>query len=106
MFWKKGENPPSVWSSILENEGSVQHLDFLDDDEKSVFKTAFVDGTHPKVAQPKRFSLIEAGDWVNIIPLTKAGEVVVIRQFRPGTAKVQIEIPQIDMPPIQFDQPK
>ena len=38
---EKGENTSAVWSTILENEGSVQHLDFLDDDEKSIFKTAF-----------------------------------------------------------------
>ena len=30
-----------TWSSITTNEGSVQHLDFLSDDEKLVFKTAF-----------------------------------------------------------------
>lgn len=30
-----------VWSSIITNGGSVQHLEFLSDDEKSVFKTAF-----------------------------------------------------------------
>jgi ribonucleoside-diphosphate reductase alpha chain len=37
----KGKNTESVWSSILKNEGSVQHLDCLDDHEKDVFKTAF-----------------------------------------------------------------
>jgi ribonucleoside-diphosphate reductase alpha chain len=37
----KGKNTESVWSSILKNEGSVQHLDCLTDDEKSIFKTAF-----------------------------------------------------------------
>jgi len=37
----KGLNTEAVWSSILEHEGSVQHLDGLMDDEKSVFKTAF-----------------------------------------------------------------
>ena len=30
-----------MWSSIFTNEGSVQHLDFLSQDEKDVFKTAF-----------------------------------------------------------------
>ena len=34
-------NTETVWSSILKNEGSVQHLEFLSDDEKAVFKTAF-----------------------------------------------------------------
>jgi ribonucleoside-diphosphate reductase alpha chain len=37
----KGRNTADTWASILENEGSVQHLDFLSDDEKDVFKTAF-----------------------------------------------------------------
>ena len=37
----KGKNTDAVWGSILENEGSVQHLDFLNADEKDVYKTAF-----------------------------------------------------------------
>ncbi|MBN8521709.1 MAG: ribonucleoside-diphosphate reductase subunit alpha [Alphaproteobacteria bacterium] len=37
----KGMNTEDVWSSIYTNEGSVQHLDFLSQDEKDVFKTAF-----------------------------------------------------------------
>jgi len=38
---EKGENIPSVWASILEHEGSVQHLDCLNQEEKDLFKTAF-----------------------------------------------------------------
>ncbi|MFZ2030501.1 MAG: ribonucleoside-diphosphate reductase subunit alpha [Vitreimonas sp.] len=41
LFEEKGMNTEAVWSSILKNEGSVQHLEFLSDDEKAVFKTAF-----------------------------------------------------------------
>ncbi len=37
----KGLNTPAVWDTILENEGSVQHLDGLTADEKDIFKTAF-----------------------------------------------------------------
>jgi len=37
----KSKNAESVWSSILEQGGSVQHLDFLDQEEKDVFKTSF-----------------------------------------------------------------
>ena len=29
-----------IWSSIIANDGSVQHLDFLSDNEKDVYKTA------------------------------------------------------------------
>lgn len=35
----KGLDNPSTWESILVHGGSVQHLDFLDDTEKAVFKT-------------------------------------------------------------------
>lgn len=35
-----GEDNPEVWRSIVTNGGSVQHLDFLDDHTKDVFKTA------------------------------------------------------------------
>jgi len=38
---EKGKNTKEVWSSITTHEGSVQHLDFLTDEEKDVFKTAF-----------------------------------------------------------------
>lgn len=36
----KGFNNDQVWSSISTHEGSVQHLNFLTDHEKDVFKTA------------------------------------------------------------------
>ncbi|MDO8901446.1 MAG: ribonucleoside-diphosphate reductase subunit alpha [Phenylobacterium sp.] len=41
LLEEKGLNTPAVWDTILENEGSVQHIDALSDDEKDVFKTAF-----------------------------------------------------------------
>ena len=37
----KGQDTEAVWSSITLTQGSVQHLDFLTQDEKDVFKTAF-----------------------------------------------------------------
>ena len=37
----KGQNTDEVWTSILEHEGSIMHLDFLSADEKDIFKTAF-----------------------------------------------------------------
>jgi len=38
---EKGMNTDEVWKTIINNDGSVQHLDFLTEDEKLVFKTAF-----------------------------------------------------------------
>ena len=36
----KGKNTKVVWKDIQDNDGSVQHLDFLSEEEKKVFKTA------------------------------------------------------------------
>ena len=68
----KGMNKPSVWTSILEHEGSVQHLDCLDDHEKAVFKTAFeldqrwiielAGDRTPYICQAQSLNLFLAGD--------------------------------------------
>ena len=41
LLEKKEKNNEDTWSSIATYKGSVQHLDFLTDHEKDVFKTAF-----------------------------------------------------------------
>ena len=37
---KYNQNTDATWTSIITNKGSCQHLDFLTDEEKEVFKTA------------------------------------------------------------------
>jgi 8-oxo-dGTP pyrophosphatase MutT (NUDIX family) len=39
------------------------------------------------------FYRIDARDWVNIIPITEADEIVMIRQYRHGECAVTLEIP-------------
>ncbi|MDG1417162.1 MAG: ribonucleoside-diphosphate reductase subunit alpha [Maricaulis sp.] len=41
LLQSKGKDTPEIWSSILEHEGSVQHLDCLDEHDKATFRTAF-----------------------------------------------------------------
>ena len=41
LLIEKSKNSDAVWNSILEQGGSVQHLDFLSADEKDTFKTSF-----------------------------------------------------------------
>lgn len=38
---KYGKNNDKIWKDIARKHGSVQHLDFLSDDEKNIFKTAY-----------------------------------------------------------------
>jgi ribonucleoside-diphosphate reductase alpha chain len=38
---EKGMNTTETWKSVIAAKGSVQHLDFLSEDEKKVFRTAY-----------------------------------------------------------------
>ena len=40
LLTAKGVNTDNVWTSIITNKGSVQHLKYLTDEEKAVYKTA------------------------------------------------------------------
>ena len=41
LLSEKSKNSDAVWNSILEHGGSVQHLDFLSQEEKDCYKTSF-----------------------------------------------------------------
>lgn len=41
LLTEKSKNSDAVWNSILEHGGSVQHLDFLNQEEKDCYKTSF-----------------------------------------------------------------
>jgi ADP-ribose diphosphatase len=58
-----------------------------------IFKTSFVDGSHERTGKALRFSIIESTNWVNVIALTRADRVVLVRQYRPGVDRVCVEIP-------------
>jgi 8-oxo-dGTP pyrophosphatase MutT (NUDIX family) len=48
---------------------------------------------NPRGGGEHNFYCIEAVDWINIIPLTAQGEVVMIEQYRHGADEVTLEIP-------------
>ena len=58
-----------------------------------VFKVRRDYSTYPRDGRVHDFYVIEAPDWVNVIPLTEAGEVVLIELYRHGTEEVSLEIP-------------
>ncbi len=67
--------------------------DRVSGDDYRIFKTSRVDATHPGTGKRARYSLITCVDWVNIIALTPDDRCVLIRQYRPGTDSVHVEIP-------------
>ena len=43
--------------------------------------------------EPVRFVQLRCPQWVNVIPFTEDGQVILIRQYRAGTHEVTLEIP-------------
>lgn len=39
------------------------------------------------------FFVVEANDWMNVIPITRDGRIVCVHQYRHGTEEVSLEIP-------------
>jgi len=68
LLEEKGKNITEVWRSIRERDGSVQHLEFLSDLEKEVFKTySEIDQLDIIYQAANRQNHIDQGQSVNII---------------------------------------
>ncbi|HEY6394673.1 MAG TPA: NUDIX hydrolase [Candidatus Binataceae bacterium] len=63
----------------------------------AVYRTPIFDLHRRRSGHPHRgqrdFFIIEAPSWINIIPLTRKREVVMVRQFRHGIGRFTLEIP-------------
>ena len=49
--------------------------------------------TSPRTGRDHEFYVLQAGSWVNVIPVTPDERVVLVRQFRHGSREVTLEIP-------------
>ncbi|PQV48456.1 ribonucleoside-diphosphate reductase alpha chain [Jejuia pallidilutea] len=68
LLEEKGMNTPDVWRSIRDHDGSVQHLEFLTDHERDVFKTySEIDQLTIVYQAANRQNHIDQGQSVNII---------------------------------------
>jgi ribonucleoside-diphosphate reductase alpha chain len=64
----KGENTSDVWKSIRDNDGSVQHLSILSEEEKDVFKTySEIDQNVIVYQAANRQNHIDQGQSINIM---------------------------------------
>ncbi|EAQ51287.1 ribonucleoside-diphosphate reductase subunit alpha [Leeuwenhoekiella blandensis] len=68
LFEEKGMNTPEVWRSVRDNDGSVQHLEFLTEQEKDVFKTyAEIDQMAIIYQAANRQNHIDQGQSINLL---------------------------------------
>jgi ribonucleoside-diphosphate reductase alpha chain len=68
MLQEKGKDTKEVWDSIRDSDGSVQHLDFLDETEREVFRTfAEIDQATIIKQAADRQAYIDQGQSLNIM---------------------------------------
>jgi 8-oxo-dGTP pyrophosphatase MutT (NUDIX family) len=69
----------------------VLETEFLQ--ECKVFNVSRTRAESPRTGEVHPFYRIDSSDWVNIIPITAAGEIVMVRQYRHGLDGFTIETP-------------
>jgi ribonucleoside-diphosphate reductase alpha chain len=73
LLESKGKNTQAIWKSILHNDGSVKHLDFLSDHEKDVFKTfGEISQKEIVIQASQRQKYIDQGQSLNLMIHPKA----------------------------------
>ncbi len=84
-------------SSKEVSETTLRIRKWLTVDTRTVYCTPIFDLQRRRSAHPHRgqreFFVLEAPNWVNIIPLTGKDEVVMVRQFRHGIENFTVELP-------------
>ena len=76
------QDPPS-WDVVAR-----EHLQ-----DCAVFRVTRNLSRSPRTGALHPFYGIEADPWVNVVPVTRSGEIVMVRQWRHGSGEVTLEIP-------------
>ena len=116
---KYGANTDEIWKSIISENGSVQHLDFLSDHERSVFKTAWEIDQHwlvehagnrqPFICQAQSLNIffLPGTDraYINSVHLKAMSEEKVksLYYFRTGSAQAADTVKKINIVKLKED---
>ena len=73
----------SKWETI--DKRIVDHL--------KIFELSWVKRRHPEWNKESEFVVLNSPQWVNIIPISKDGNVIFIEQYRHGIDEVTLEVP-------------
>ncbi len=59
----------------------------------AVFRVGRSLARSPRTGRVHPFYRIDSSDWVNVVPATTGGEIVMVKQFRHGSREVTLEVP-------------
>lgn len=76
----------------------IMDLNWVQTSKNLVFKNFLFDiyrvgFRSPRSEKEGQFDVLESKDWVNIIPVTSNGNVIMVKQFRCGSSEVTLEFP-------------
>lgn len=58
-----------------------------------IFEVKGIQYRHPQRARSNEFVVIDSADWVVVVAVTSDAQIVLVRQFRFGTASTSLELP-------------
>ncbi|EOQ97961.1 NUDIX domain protein [Leptospira wolbachii serovar Codice str. CDC] len=58
-----------------------------------IYTLASFDIKLPRSVEEKTYYVLKSKNWVNVVPVTKAGEILLIKQYRHGIGEDSLEIP-------------
>jgi 8-oxo-dGTP pyrophosphatase MutT (NUDIX family) len=58
-----------------------------------IFNAKMITRENPLSGVDGKFTVLDSPQWVNIIPITKQNEVILVKQYRHGTDEITLEIP-------------
>ncbi len=58
-----------------------------------IFDLSWIKRRHPDSHKESEFVVLKSPQWVNLIPITEQGNVVLIEQYRHGTDEITLEVP-------------
>lgn len=70
-----------------------QLLESREDRRYGLFSVRINRNRSPRTGKVHEFQVLDSPDWVAVIPVTPADEVVLVRQYRHGTARLSLEPP-------------
>src|SRR5687768_5692732 len=63
------------------------------DTDYRIFRARIEHTRAPRSGEVHRFVVLDTPDWINVVPVTRDGKVVLVRQFRHGLKDLSLELP-------------
>ncbi len=75
------------------NVGPWERVGAEEVSEHGIFRLRKFRARSPRTGDARPFTIVDTANWVNVIGVTRSGDLVLVRQYRHGVDRVTLEIP-------------